>query len=155
MRIGILQTDHVRAQFVIQHGDYGDMFAQLLKAQDPDLDLITYDVQVSCPEEIICDAYLITGSKDSVYDNLPWIEELVGFLRRVLAADKKVIGICFGHQLMAHFFGGRVAPAPQGASLAQEALAEGSSRRCAGAPRVRDRTVDARARKVSYASVER
>lgn len=114
MRIGILQTDHVRAQFVAQHGDYGDMFTQLLKAQDPDLDLITYDVQVACPEEITCEAYLITGSKDSVYDNLPWIDELVVFLRRVLAADKKVIGICFGHQLMAHRFGGRVAPATQG-----------------------------------------
>ncbi len=114
MRIGILQTDHVRAQFVAQHGDYGDMFTQLLKAQDPDLDLVIYDVQVACPEEITCDAYLITGSKDSVYDNLPWIDELVAFLRRVLAADKKVIGICFGHQLMAHFFGGRVAPASQG-----------------------------------------
>jgi len=90
------------------------MFTQLLKAQDPDLDLITYDVQVACPEEITCEAYLITGSKDSVYDNLPWIDELVVFLRRVLAADKKVIGICFGHQLMAHRFGGRVAPATQG-----------------------------------------
>ena len=114
MRIGILQTDHVRAQFVAQYGDYGDMFTQLLKAQDPDLDLVIYDVQVACPEEITCDAYLITGSKDSVYDNLPWIDELVGFLRRVLAADKQVIGICFGHQLMAHFLGGRVAPASQG-----------------------------------------
>ena len=114
MRIGILLTDHVRAQFVAQHGDYGDMFTQLLKAQDADLDLVLYDVQVACPEEITCDAYLITGSKDSVYDNLPWIDELVAFLRRVLAAGKKVIGICFGHQLMAHFFGGRVAPAAQG-----------------------------------------
>lgn len=114
MRIGILQTDHVREQFVAQHGDYGDMFAQLLRAQDPELDLVIYDVQEACPAEITCDAYLITGSKDSVYDDLPWIDELVVFLRRVLAAGKKVIGICFGHQLMAHFFGGRVAPSSQG-----------------------------------------
>ncbi|XOV84507.1 MAG: GMP synthase [bacterium] len=114
MQIGILQTDHVRDEFIAQYGDYSDMFTKLLMAQDPQLELVTYDVQVACPADITCDAYLITGSKASVYDNLPWIDELVAFLRRVLAADKKVIGICFGHQLMAHFFGGRVAPAAQG-----------------------------------------
>jgi GMP synthase-like glutamine amidotransferase len=114
MRIGILQTDHVRPQFVTRHGDYEDMFASLLRSEAPDLDLVVYDVQKAIPETIDCDAYLITGSKDSVYDDLPWIMQLVDFVKASLAAGKKVIGVCFGHQLMAHFFGGRVAAADKG-----------------------------------------
>lgn len=114
MRIGILQTDHVRPQLVTRHGDYEDMFATLLLSQAPGLDLVIYDVQEVLPETIDCDAYLITGSKDSVYDDQPWITALADFVKDSLAAGKKVIGVCFGHQLMAHFFGGRVAAAEEG-----------------------------------------
>jgi GMP synthase-like glutamine amidotransferase len=61
-----------------------------------------------------CDGYVITGSRHSVYDELPWIAELGEFLRQVLSADARVVGICFGHQLLAHFFGGRTEPAAEG-----------------------------------------
>ena len=117
MHIGILQTDNVRDPFIAQHGDYPDMFVRLLSAAASDrqaLQFSTYDVRLRLPDQIACDAYLITGSRHSVYDPLPWIEPLVSFLRGVLAQDKKVIGICFGHQLMAHFFGGQVSAAEVG-----------------------------------------
>ncbi len=113
-KIAILRTDAVLEQFQPEFGDYPQMFTDLLLRLVPDLDIVSYDVRRALPERMDCDAYLITGSRHSVYDDLPWIKALVRFLQEVLAAGKKVIGICFGHQLMAHFFGGRVGPSENG-----------------------------------------
>ena len=112
--ICILRTDSVLEQFQPEHGDYPDMFTALLQDVDPELEISAVDVRLGSPVQVEHDAYLITGSRHSVYDELVWIQPLVSFLQRVLAADKKVIGICFGHQLMAHYFGGEVTPAQGG-----------------------------------------
>jgi GMP synthase-like glutamine amidotransferase len=63
-----------------------------------------------------CHAYVITGSSAGVYDPLPWIEPLKGFLRAA-RGRAKLIGICFGHQLMAEAFGGRVEKSVKGWGL--------------------------------------
>lgn len=114
--IGILQTDRVLDEFREDHGDYPDMFQRLFSDVDRDVIISSFWVQdvAQLPGDTACDAYLITGSRHSVYDELPWIPPLVDFLQTVLDARKKIIGVCFGHQLMAHYFGGRVAAAPQG-----------------------------------------
>lgn len=114
LHLGILQTDSVLAGLQDRFGDYPDMFGAIFAAQDPSLRITTYDVQRQLPDTLECDAYLITGCKLSVYDDLPWIRELAEFVRQAIAAKKKILGICFGHQLIAHFFGGHVAPAPVG-----------------------------------------
>jgi GMP synthase-like glutamine amidotransferase len=114
--IGILQTDRVVDGFRDAHGDYPEMFERLLEAADSTVTTTTYWVQdvAQLPSAVLCDAYLITGSRHSVYEDLPWIAPLVEFLRQVLCAQKKIIGVCFGHQLMAHYFGGRVTAAEHG-----------------------------------------
>ncbi len=119
--IAILRTDRVLPQFVGDHGDYPEMFARLIReagrAEQPPVAVrfTSYDVRCSdCPAPDAHPAYLITGSRHSVYDDEPWIAELAAFLQRVLEAGGRIVGICFGHQLMAHFFGGETAPAPGG-----------------------------------------
>lgn len=121
LKIGILQTDSVLAQFQAEHGNYPEMFSRLLcnaalECSPPlRIEIETFDVQnESCPAVDACDGYVITGSRDSVYDDLPWIDQLVEFLRAAMAAERKIVGICFGHQLIAHFFGGETGPASQG-----------------------------------------
>lgn len=54
------------------------------------------------------DAYVVTGSPATAFDREPWMLALEDFMRRAAADDRKVIGICFGHQLAAQAFGGKV-----------------------------------------------
>ena len=60
------------------------------------------------------DGYLITGSRFSAYDDEPWIDDLSAFVRDVADAGVPLVGICFGHQLLAHALGGEVREAETG-----------------------------------------
>lgn len=123
MHIGILRTDTVLEQFQSGHGDYPAMFRAALtdpavlppalRGEPPRFsDHAVFAGELPDPEA--CDAYLITGSRHSVYDDLPWLPPLVRFLEAALAARRRVVGICFGHQLLAHYFGGETTRAETG-----------------------------------------
>src|SRR5699024_3696885 len=78
----------------------------------------------------------ITGSRHGVYDKLPWIEGLKDFLRRARAAPVPIIGICFGHQIMAEAFGGRAEKSAKGWGIGVQeyAVHAGAPGWMAGAP---------------------
>ncbi len=116
MRLGILQAGKVNEALVDRFGEYPDMFARLYRAADPRIEARGYAVVEgelpAAPGE--CDAWLITGSRHGVYDGLSWIEPLKAFLRRARAEGVPIIGVCFGHQIMAEAFGGRAEKWPGG-----------------------------------------
>jgi GMP synthase-like glutamine amidotransferase len=116
MKLGILKTDAVRPEWVPEFGEYPDMFVSLLQGVDPTLEYAVYDVEEGeYPADIDeVDAYLITGSKSSVYDDKPWIATLMEFVRELDRRQKKVVGICFGHQLVAQALGGKTEKYPGG-----------------------------------------
>ena len=116
MKLGILKTDTVRPEWVPEFGEYPDMFVDLLGQADPDLQFQVYDVENGeYPADIDeVDAYLITGSKSSVYDDKAWIGELMDFVRELDQRRKKLVGICFGHQLVAQALGGKTEKSSKG-----------------------------------------
>ena len=117
LTLGILQVDSVRDEFVAAHGDYPAMFRGLfLAATDGAVAFHDYDVREgNLPERVDdADAWVITGSRDSVYDDIAWIPALEDFIRKVDDARWPLIGICFGHQLVAQALGGRTEAAPVG-----------------------------------------
>ncbi len=64
-----------------------------------------------------CDAYLITGSPKGAYDDDPWIAELQLFIQKTYETDTKMVGVCFGHQVLAHALGGKAEKSPKGWGL--------------------------------------
>jgi GMP synthase-like glutamine amidotransferase len=116
MKIGILKTDTVRPEWVGTYGEYPDMFEALLRQVDPDLEFCTWDVEAGeLPEDLSAvDGYIITGSKSSAYDDKPWIRALEDFIRHAHLVKVKLVGICFGHQLVARALGGLVDKSAKG-----------------------------------------
>lgn len=116
MKLGILKTDTVRPQWVPDFGEYPDMFISLLGQVDSELEFAVYDVeQGQYPADIDeVDAYLMTGSKASAYEDKLWIVTLMEFVRELHLRRKKLVGICFGHQLIAQTLGGKVEKSPKG-----------------------------------------
>ena len=60
------------------------------------------------------EAVVVTGSPDSVYERLPWSEATAAWLAELLTREIPVLGVCYGHQLIAHALGGEVSRSPQG-----------------------------------------
>ena len=110
MKVGLLECDDVAGRFPEVKGGYREMFAALL----PNLEFRYYEAHrgriPGSPRE--CDAWVCTGSKYSVYDGTPWVADLAAFIRSL--GGRKFVGICFGHQMLAHAMGGDVAKAKQG-----------------------------------------
>ncbi|MEM7493611.1 MAG: type 1 glutamine amidotransferase [Pseudomonadota bacterium] len=96
--------------------DYPTMFQTLL---EPHLDGWDYSsVRLSqgevLPDPASLDAILITGSPAGVYDNEPWMPPLMDFIRWSASAETPQIGICFGHQAIAHALGAKVGKSGKG-----------------------------------------
>ena len=108
MRIGILEADTLEPDIKEKYGSYAEMFQRLLLSVDDQLEIKVYPViEGKYPENMDeCDAYLITGSKFSAYDNEPWIKQLRDYILALHKHRSKLIGICFGHQIIALSLGG-------------------------------------------------
>jgi GMP synthase-like glutamine amidotransferase len=111
MTIGILLCGDIPATLQAEFGPYSGMIRRLLGSRSASV----FDVQNGqLPRSTSsCEAYVITGSDAGVYDGLPWINDLMVFLRNARRSSK-LIGICFGHQVMAQAFGSSVIKSPKG-----------------------------------------
>ena len=108
MKIGILQTGHAPDEIQATLGDYDAMFARLLEGSG--LTFETYNVvDMEFPEDVTsCDGWLVTGSKHGAYEDHAFIPPLEDFIRASFAADVPMVGVCFGHQIIAQALGGKV-----------------------------------------------
>ena len=112
MKLAVLETGRPPEPLVGRFGTYPDMYRRMLRISEP---LPSYDVAAGelpgRPEDH--DGYIVSGSPAGVYDPLPWIDPLLGFLREA-RGRAKLVGICFGHQAMAQAFGGSVSKSDKG-----------------------------------------
>ncbi|EHA46802.1 hypothetical protein MCOR27_002457 [Pyricularia oryzae] len=119
-RLAILMADTPMPNTAAKYGDYGGLFTSLFTtAAQPEpiesiLSITKHDIVNhvgSYPSLDDVDAVLITGSKHSAFADDAWIMALVDYTRRALLETNgrvKVVGICFGHQIVARALGGKV-----------------------------------------------
>ncbi|UWQ18645.1 type 1 glutamine amidotransferase [Jannaschia sp. M317] len=108
MHIGILMCGHLLDPLQPVHGDYDAMFARLLDGHG--FTFQSWDVEgMAFPETALAaDAWIVSGSRHGVYEDHAFIAPLEQFVRDIYAADRPLVGICFGHQIIARALGGTV-----------------------------------------------
>ncbi|MEL6619402.1 MAG: type 1 glutamine amidotransferase [Pseudomonadota bacterium] len=117
MKIGILQTGHAPDEVLGTIGDYDAMFRRLLDGHGFSFETFSV-VDMHFPDgPDACDGWLITGSKHGAYEDHPWIPLLEDLIRAIHADGRPMLGICFGHQIIAQAMGGKVVKFPGGWSV--------------------------------------
>jgi GMP synthase-like glutamine amidotransferase len=120
MRIGVLQVERFQGALLDAVGPHLGLYEQLLTGHGFAYDL--YDVlamQMPAAADAV-DGWLITGSAAAAYDDLPWIAPLQQFIRQIHDQRRPLVGICFGHQIIAQVLGGRVEKFAGGWSIGRQ-----------------------------------
>ena len=120
MHIGILQTGHVPDDLQNSFGDYDLIFAKLLDGYG--LTFSAFDVvDMEFPADVnAADGWLITGSRHGAYESHPWIAPLESLIRDAYHATVPLVGICFGHQIIAQALGGKVEKYKEGWAVGRQ-----------------------------------
>lgn len=118
----IIKTGGTFAETVADHGDFEDWTRLGLGLAKAEVMIVAVHEGEPLPEPTSCCAAVITGSHAMVTERAPWIEQTACWLRQAVAAGLPLLGICFGHQLLADALGGRAGWNPRGRELGTVAV---------------------------------
>lgn len=107
--VAILNCDQLVDEVSGLEKNYPQMFISLFKQIGINIEPKIYNVlDLKLPDPTDHEVYIITGSKYSAYEDLDWILSLQDFIVRCFKIGRKLIGVCFGHQIIAQSLGGMV-----------------------------------------------
>ncbi|KAI9259416.1 class I glutamine amidotransferase-like protein [Phascolomyces articulosus] len=129
LNLALLVCDTPKPEVLEKYGDYPTMFTNVFKrANEQKVDITWQYFDVVEKQEYpdlrdladnrTFDGIVISGSAASAYTDLPWILKLVQFVHKLRAepyrSQVKLVGICFGHQIIARACGGSCEKNPNG-----------------------------------------
>ena len=116
MKLTIVQTGAVPASLRPQFDDYRSMFRRMFVSTGVPFSFGDVDVEAVAvlPDPETLEGIVITGSPAGVYEDHAWLPPLREFVRAAYAAGTPMLGICFGHQIMADALGGDVRKSEKG-----------------------------------------
>ncbi len=119
MKIGVLQAGLLPEEMAPRWGEYDSVFTRFLTQADPNLEFQGWRVvEGEFPDAPdVVDGWIISGSKHGVYEDHFWLPPLKDFIRACAGARVPMIGVCFGHQVMAEALGGKAVKSEKGWGL--------------------------------------
>lgn len=119
MKITIVQTGDVPAPLRSDFGPYHTMFERMFDSTGVSFtyEMVSVEGNSLLPDPSRLEGIVITGSAAGVYEDHAWLPPLRDFIRKAYAAQTPMLGICFGHQIMADALGGDVRKSEKGWGL--------------------------------------
>lgn len=113
----VIKTGSTFSSIRDRHGDFEDWFVQRIEPFGLSCRIVAPCAGEELPDWSDVAGALVTGSPAMVSDREPWSERTAGWLKEAVNAGLPVLGVCYGHQLLAHALGGKVDYHPQGREI--------------------------------------
>ncbi|WP_461204297.1 glutamine amidotransferase [Clostridium sp. DL1XJH146] len=119
MKFVILKTGSTYPNIKDEFGDFEDMIKKGMRIDDEQIELVDVRGNDKLPDYKDCTGVIITGSHSMVTDEEKWIRDIEKWISESISEHIPILGICFGHQLIANAFGGKVWYHPKGIELGE------------------------------------
>jgi len=115
-RLGLIACDVVPDELRDRFDDYPVMFEKAIGSTSANVQWQVYRAyREELPNSVDeCDGYITTGARSAAFDAEPWIRSLEQFIVSLVGSDRPLVGVCFGHQVIAQALGGKVAKSDRG-----------------------------------------
>jgi GMP synthase (glutamine-hydrolysing) len=117
----IVKLGSTYPQLIAKQGDFDDWVVRRLDLPAEAICVVDVPAGGVLPENDFCGA-ILTGSHNMVTDKLGWSEQTAQWLRRQIEKRTPILGICYGHQLLAHALGGVAGPNPRGREFGNQKI---------------------------------
>lgn len=111
--IGILRPGSTFEAMIDRFGDYERWFVDALEPTGA-VGRLSDVVADPPPPPESADGWIVTGARSAVYDQDPWVERLMDWIREAHARGVPLLGVCYGHQAVCRALGGEVGLHPEG-----------------------------------------